>query len=203
MVTERRAFGERLKQQRERRGIALQSISQATKVPASLYDGLERGDCSRWPAGIYGRAYVKAYAEAVGLNAAETVQEFSAVFGGAAPVRATGAAIPRTDKAASLRLSMAEEPAIRPELVARRSALAAADLVIGFLIVAVTHVGLGASVWTTASTILAYYTLGRLISDDPLLYWMYVRMRRSALTRTEQESREETAPVADAASTTA
>ena len=203
MVSERRAFGERLKQQRERCGISLEFISQATKVPASLYEALERGDCSRWPAGIYGRAYVKAYAEAIGLKSADMVSEFSVVFGGASPPRATGAAVPRDEKAGGLRLSMAEEPAIRPEVLAKRSALAAADLVIGFLLVAVSHVGLGASVWITASCVLAYFTAGRLVSDEPLLYWLYVRMRVRGTSPVVSEPSAEEVPVGNAASTAA
>ena len=66
MVSDRRGLGERLKRQRERRGITLQQISQSSKVPASLFAGLEAGDCSRWPAGLYARAYIRAYADAIG-----------------------------------------------------------------------------------------------------------------------------------------
>ena len=45
MVTDRRGFGERLKRQRERAGVTLETISQTTKVPVSLFAGLEAGDC--------------------------------------------------------------------------------------------------------------------------------------------------------------
>ena len=41
MVSDRRAFGERLKRQRERAGVPLARISQHTKVSAALFTGLE------------------------------------------------------------------------------------------------------------------------------------------------------------------
>ena len=94
MVTDRRSLGERLKRQRERRGVTLKQISQSSKVPASLFAGLEAGDCSRWPAGLYARAYVRTYAEAIGLSPDETVEEFVAAYGAA--VKADGADAPPT-----------------------------------------------------------------------------------------------------------
>lgn len=72
-------FGARVRAHRERRGISLETIAQQTKIKASLLDGLERGDISQWPSGIFRRAYVRAYAEAIGLNADEIAREFTAL----------------------------------------------------------------------------------------------------------------------------
>jgi transcriptional regulator with XRE-family HTH domain len=199
MVNERRAFGDRLRRERERSGVSLESLSQATKVAVSLYTGLERGECSRWPAGIYGRSYVKAYAEAVGLNAQDTVEEFSALFGAASADTAGVSGVAPAKR--PLRLTMVEEPAIRPEVIATRAALAGADLVIGFLIASLVIVGFGGGVWTTVSSLLAYYVGGRLVGDDPLLYWAYLKMRNAPAPTPEPPS--ENVPVGDAASTTA
>lgn len=203
MMSDRRNFGERLKRHRERRGMTLQAISAASKIPVSLFTGLEAGDCSRWPAGIYGRAYLRAYAGAIGINADEAVEEFLALFG--APVTRDGievAAAPPRRAAGRLRLSMEDEPSITPNAVGRRAALAAADLVVGFLIAAVAQVGFNATVWSTAAATLAYFTIGRLISDEPLLFWMYQRVRHApAQESIPLESPE--VPVGDAASTTA
>jgi hypothetical protein len=69
-------FGPRLRRERERRHIALSSIAANTKINASLFEALERDDVSRWPAGIFRRSFVRAYAEAIGLDADETLQEF-------------------------------------------------------------------------------------------------------------------------------
>ena len=204
MVSDRRGLGERLKRQRERRGITLQHISQSSKVPASLFAGLEAGDCSRWPAGLYARAYMRAYADAIGLNADETVEEFVAAFG--SKIRAEGIDAPESNArtANTLRLSLVDESPIELEGLGRRTALAATDLLIGSLIAAVATVGLGQGVWVTAALILGYFTLGRVISDEPLLYHVYRRLRtRPTAPPVAGEASDEVAPVADAASTAA
>ena len=203
MVSERRAFGERLKRQRERQGITLQAISKTTKVAVSLFDGLERGDCSRWPSGLYARAYVRSYAEAIGLNANETVEEFASTFGETPTTHNKAlAAATQVPVSSQLRLSIASDSPIDPRVVGRRAALAAADLVICFLIASVLYVGLGAGVWITLAGALAYHAVGRIISDEPLLYWLYLRVR-TAPEPAAVEGEPQNVAVGDAASTTA
>ena len=204
MMSDRRALGERLKRQRERHGVTLQQISQNSKVPAALFAGLEAGDCSRWPAGLYARAYVRAYADAIGLNADDTVEEFVAAFGSA--IKAEGINPPRANArtASALRLSLVEESPVELEGLGRRTALAATELLIGSLIAAIAAVGLRQGVWVTAALILGYFTLGRVISDEPLLYHVYLRLRtRPAAPPLTEEPSDEVAPVGDAASTAA
>jgi transcriptional regulator with XRE-family HTH domain len=79
-VTARRSFGQSLRRQRELRGVSLEAIAAATKVSASLLAGLERGDCSRWPGGIYSRAYVRDYAKAIGLEPSEVAARFAEYY---------------------------------------------------------------------------------------------------------------------------
>ena len=203
MVSDRRSLGERLKRQRERRGVTLQQIAQSSKVPASLFAGLEAGDCSRWPAGLYARAYMRVYADAIGLNGDETVEEFVAAFG--ATIKADGVdAPPSSARTTGLRLSLVDESPIELDGLGRRAALAAADLLIGSLIAAIASVGLGQGVWVTAALILGSFTLGRLISDEPLLYHLYRRLRtRPAAPAVPDEASDEVAPAADPASTAA
>ena len=69
-------FGARVRQHRERRGLTLAEVAEQTKIKASLLDGLERDDISQWPAGIFRRAYVRAYAGAIGFDADKAVREF-------------------------------------------------------------------------------------------------------------------------------
>ena len=69
-------FGGRLRRERERRHIALSSIVENTKISASLFEGLERNDVSRWPSGIFRRSFIRSYAAAVGLDADEVAKEF-------------------------------------------------------------------------------------------------------------------------------
>lgn len=74
------AFGLRLKTHRERRGITLESIAESTKIKRSLLGALERGDVSQWPLGIFRRAFVRAYAGAIGLQADAVLAEFVQIF---------------------------------------------------------------------------------------------------------------------------
>jgi transcriptional regulator with XRE-family HTH domain len=70
------SFGRRLKRERERRDVTVESIAARTKIKASLFEELERDDASHWPAGIFRRSFIRAYAEAVGADVEETVREF-------------------------------------------------------------------------------------------------------------------------------
>lgn len=69
-------FGARMRQHREQQGLSLATIADRTKIKASLLEALERDDVSHWPPGIYRRAYVRAYAAAVGLDADVIAREF-------------------------------------------------------------------------------------------------------------------------------
>jgi transcriptional regulator with XRE-family HTH domain len=79
-MTERVAFGAELRRARERRGLTLDAIAEQTKVSATHFAGLERADLSRWPSGIFRRAFVRNYALAVGLDPEETVARFTRLF---------------------------------------------------------------------------------------------------------------------------
>jgi hypothetical protein len=74
--TTEQAFGPRLRRERERRQIALSSISANTKISVALFEALEREDVSRWPVGIYRRGFIRAYAQGIGLDADAVVKEF-------------------------------------------------------------------------------------------------------------------------------
>lgn len=79
-MSESDTFGPRLRAERERRGISIDTIASVTKVGGDLWDGLERNDFSRWPSGIFARAFVRDYARAIGLDADEVVNEFCRLF---------------------------------------------------------------------------------------------------------------------------
>ena len=70
------SFGARLRQQRERQQTTLATIAEQTKIKLSLLEALERDDVSRWPSGIFRRAFVRAYAHAIGLEPDVVVREF-------------------------------------------------------------------------------------------------------------------------------
>ena len=71
-------LGTRLRRAREQRGVSLRQIATSTKISVSMLEALERNDFSRLPGGIFGRAFVRSYAQEVGLDPEETVQAFLA-----------------------------------------------------------------------------------------------------------------------------
>lgn len=73
-------FGPSLREEREKRGITLDALAAYTKVSVDLWIGLETNDFSRWPSGIFARAFVRDYARAIGLDADAVVDEFCRHF---------------------------------------------------------------------------------------------------------------------------
>jgi hypothetical protein len=69
-------FGTRLRRHRERQEIDLASIAAETKIALPLLEGLEADSVSHWPSGIFRRAFIRAYAHAIGLQPDEVVHEF-------------------------------------------------------------------------------------------------------------------------------
>lgn len=74
------SFGARLRVQREQHDVALAAVADQTKIKLALLEGLERDDLSHWPAGIFRRAYVRAYAKASGLDPDTVVREFLEIY---------------------------------------------------------------------------------------------------------------------------
>lgn len=196
-MSERRAFGDRARRQRERRGVSLDAIAKATKVSAALFAGLERGDCSRWPGGVYSRAYVRAYAEAIGLDPDEAVEDFTAAFADTACPE--GAANPpkRVRAAVALRLSIDDEPDKRHARGIRRALLGTADFILAFALAWFVHLLLDTSLWTTVGLALAYQAVARAVTDEPFVAWIAGRFRPAP------QPPEEEVAVSDVARTTA
>jgi len=69
-------LGARLRQRREQQQIALSTIAEQTKIKVSLLEELERDEVSHWPTGIFRRAFIRAYALAIGLDPDVIVREF-------------------------------------------------------------------------------------------------------------------------------
>jgi cytoskeleton protein RodZ len=70
------SFGARLRQQREARQIDLVAIAEQTKIKFALLEALEHDDLSHWPSGIFRRAYIRAYAQFIGLDPDVLLREF-------------------------------------------------------------------------------------------------------------------------------
>jgi len=74
------SFSTWLRKERERQNISIASIASSTKIKASLFEGLERGDVSQWPAGIFRRSFIRAYAEAIRLDPDTVCRKFAERF---------------------------------------------------------------------------------------------------------------------------
>lgn len=143
-------FGRGMRLERERRGIALESVAARTKISLGLLSDLERDQLSHWPRGIFRRAFVRSYAEAIGLDPDAVLLEFLehhpdlpgplASAGGASTQVAAANAVARLTAAppvvlrqgAPLRLTFADTPRVftgSPVLISvgRRLAAAAWD----------------------------------------------------------------------------
>jgi len=73
-------LGTRLRSQRERKQISLASIAEQTKIHLPLLEELERDEVRHWPSGIFRRAFIRAYAEAISLQPDDVVREFMTLY---------------------------------------------------------------------------------------------------------------------------
>jgi len=183
----RARFGESLRQQRERRSISLESIAQNTKISRALLTALERGDCARWPAGVYSRAYVRSYADAVGLDSHATLEEFGECFPEIAwPDRQqAGSAEPAAPgPPAELRLSLATD-AREPWRRARERTIIVLLETTGLVACAALVAFSGADFWAGLSVVtLGYHAFGSvLLGGSPA--GCSLRLRLSASLRAE------------------
>ncbi len=97
-------FGSRLKAERDSRGLSLTQVSATTKIPVALLEALEREDLSRWPKGLYRRAFFRSYVTALGLPPDPLAEEFARAYPEDAAVDALATA------AAGSRLGVPAEP---------------------------------------------------------------------------------------------
>ena len=163
-------FGPRLRQERERRKISLQSISANTKVSVALFEALERDDMSRWPSGIFRRSFVRAYAEAIGLDPDETVREFLERFPDPSEIPAPPPApdpLVRHARAAGLRLTLADSwlPFTGGALLSairRRSTAVAIDAGVILLVATALFLILG-TFWIPLAAFMACYYWGGIL----------------------------------------
>jgi cytoskeletal protein RodZ len=72
-------FGRYLSQQRELRGVSLQEVQKATRIPANVLSALEEGRVERLPARIFVVNYIRAYAQAIGVSPEEALLRFEEI----------------------------------------------------------------------------------------------------------------------------
>jgi transcriptional regulator with XRE-family HTH domain len=165
---ESQTFASHLRAERERRGISLESIAEKTKIKKSFLESLERGDCSKWPAGtVFRRAYVRDYAAAIGLAPESVVVDFIRLFPVGDESRPVGRNVGdrKPDVAAPqeapsplvLTLDLDRRSTWQARLVGPRGRTAAIDtsgvLVLGGILAFLT----GSSVWTACGAVAFVY----------------------------------------------
>lgn len=188
------AFCLALKAARERRGISLAKIAEATKVCPSHFAALERGDVRRWPKGLFRRAFFRGYIGMIGVPIAETMEEFARLF-----PDDTAAATPTAKPvaaASTLRLSFdtawdGPKPPIRSRLLA-----AAIDAGAVLVLAAAASWLLGANAAMMAVfAAMSYFTLATvLLGDSPTACAMRWHRDRATVQRATGGEAQVTAP---------
>lgn len=191
-VNDRVGFGAWLRREREARGLSIDRIARETKVGGALLAGLEQGDLSRWPAGIFRRSFVRAYAKAVGLDPAEVLGEFLRFYPDeGAPTPPVSRQATEATAPGPLRLTLAGGArGWRPEPT--RLAGVAFDLTAAALLVALPALLVTAAYWGLAlAGVLGYFVLGALLAGTSPGIWAAElvdrvrgrRLRREAVDR--------------------
>lgn len=80
------SFGEKLRLEREMRGVSLREIADATKISVRFLRALEEDRIEVLPGGLFPRSFVRQYALCLGLDAEALASEFSALHATETPI---------------------------------------------------------------------------------------------------------------------
>jgi cytoskeleton protein RodZ len=72
------SFGERLRREREMRGVTINEIAESTKISRRHLESLEKEDFDSLPGGIFNKGFVRAYARYLGIDEDQAVADYSA-----------------------------------------------------------------------------------------------------------------------------
>ena len=187
MNSSKLAFGLRLRAHRERRGISHEALAESLKIRRSLLSDLERGDVSHWPSGIYRRALFREYVKAVGLPAAESLEEFSELFSETLESQRFISVDSPLGRRSGLppRLTLAEPSTATPRVVYRRLASAIADLALVLGVGYVVTLLIGSAYWTATGIVaLVWYPATAALGHHPLRQAVRnARVRRTSPAR--------------------
>lgn len=158
-------LGAYLRRERERRNLALRTISESTKVSVPLLQGLEADDISRWPGGIFRRAFVRSYAECVGLDPDDVFRRFEQQHQPAPassdPVTTAAAVLASQSGHASV---PAAQRSLHPPAATRARVLGTAGDLTVALILAFGSAAAGSRLLWPVLLIAAYYAAGVLLT---------------------------------------
>lgn len=126
------SFGERLKREREKRGVTLDDVSAATKIGTRMLRALEEEKFDQLPGGIFNKGFVRAYAQQLGLDEDQAVADYLAASGQTQPERLPESAL--TSFPLEIRDEMHPSPA--------------AQIPWGWLALGLLVVALGSALWS-------------------------------------------------------
>ncbi|HEX7287311.1 MAG TPA: RodZ domain-containing protein [Candidatus Angelobacter sp.] len=79
------SFGDKLRREREMRGVTLDEISESTKISRRHLESLEKEEFDSLPGGVFNKGFVRAYARFLGINEDQAVADYVAVAQEAPP----------------------------------------------------------------------------------------------------------------------
>jgi cytoskeletal protein RodZ len=147
------AFGRRLRDARERNGVTLDTVAASTKIKASLLIGLEGGDVSLWPHGIFRRAFIREYAAAIGLPPASVLAEFSRFFPEEGEPASETSDTTERDVDSTLRLTLAADERRVDRATLLRVLAAIIDVAAILAVAGVVNFVAGRGFWLTAGVV--------------------------------------------------
>lgn len=100
------ALGEQLRRARLEQGLTPSEVAASTRMKVQIVEGLEREDFSGIAAPIYGKGFIRLYAELVGLDPKPLTDEYSALIGTPSS--------PRPIAPAPASAPLAEPPSVHP-----------------------------------------------------------------------------------------
>jgi transcriptional regulator with XRE-family HTH domain len=173
------AFGHRLREARERRGLSIDTIAASTKINGALFAELERGDIKHWPSAIFRRAFFREYAGAIGLDPEPLLPDFLRLFPEDPSIQADTVVRPEAP-----RMILAPGRSWTVAAALRRAGSALAELAV----VAAAGAGMAAfgaaDLWTSvAITAMGYWTLSTAILGRGVVAWFVERQAHRATSR--------------------
>jgi transcriptional regulator with XRE-family HTH domain len=73
-------FGQKFREERERRGFTLDDVSGVTKIGSRMLQAIEQEQFSVLPGGVFNKGFVRAYAKHLGFNPEQSVAEYLAAL---------------------------------------------------------------------------------------------------------------------------
>jgi transcriptional regulator with XRE-family HTH domain len=168
-MSEPTTLGPYLRAERERRGLTLKTISESTKVSVALLEGLEADDISRWPGGIFRRAFVRSYAQCVGLDPDDVYRRFETQYQPPPEVLPVAAGEPPAAAPITTQWAFGEIASAKAEITPgipsqrARTLGTVADLTVA-LILAFASAAAGSRLLWPVLLIAAYYAVGVLLT---------------------------------------